>query len=58
MLVQQLDLARQIESITANLRPYVRNIALKLAKANAENGQILCDYITAELTEKNVSDNN
>jgi len=57
MLVQQHDLARQIESITVNLRPYIRQIALTMTEANPENGQILCDYITAELTEKNISDN-
>jgi hypothetical protein len=28
-----------------------------MAKANPENGQILFDYITTELTEKNISDN-
>jgi site-specific recombinase XerD len=57
LLVQQHDLARQIESITVNLRPYVRHIAIKMAEVNPENGQILYDYITAELTEKNISDN-
>lgn len=57
MLVQQHDLVRQIESITVNLRPYVRNIALNMTKVHSENGQILCDYIIAELTEKNIADN-
>ena len=57
MLVQQHDLTRQVETITANLRPYIRQIALNMTAANPENGQTLCEYMTAELTEKNISDN-
>jgi integrase len=45
-----------IDSITANLRPYVRKAARAMAEANPENGTILCDYIFAELTERNIAD--
>ena len=56
MLVQQHELTRSIDSITTNLRPYIRRAATRLGEANPENGQILCDFITAELTEKNIAD--
>jgi hypothetical protein len=45
-----------IDSITANLRPYVNKAARAMAEANPENGAILCDYIFAELTERNIAD--
>lgn len=46
----------RIDSITVNLRPYIRKAARKMAEANPENGAILCDYIFAELTERNIAD--
>jgi integrase len=46
----------RVDSITANLRPYVNKAARAMAEANPENGTILCDYIFAELTERNIAD--
>jgi integrase len=46
----------RIDSITANLRPYVNKAARAMADINPENGTTLCDYIFAELTERNIAD--
>lgn len=46
----------RVDSITVNLRPYVRKAARTMAQANPENGATLCDYIFAELTERNIAD--
>src|ERR1051326_2770500 len=48
--------ADRIDSITVNLRPYINKAARAMAEANPENGNILCDYIFAELTERNIAD--
>jgi site-specific recombinase XerD len=48
--------ADRIDSITVNLRPYINKAARAMAKSNPENGNILCDYIYAELTERNIAD--
>ena len=45
-----------VDAITVNLRPYVRRVARTMAQANPENGATLCDYIFAELTERNIAD--
>lgn len=46
----------RIDSITVNLRPYVKKVARAMAEICPENGEILCDYIFAELTERNIAD--
>jgi len=46
----------RVDSITVNLRPYVRRATRTMAQANPENGATLCDYIFAELTERNIAD--
>lgn len=56
MLVQQHDLTLRVDSVTVNLRPYVRSVVRKMAEANPENGEILCDYINAELVERNIAE--
>jgi integrase len=48
--------SERIDSITANLRPYVNKAARAMAEANPENCDIVCDYIFAELTERNIAD--
>jgi tetratricopeptide (TPR) repeat protein len=46
----------RIDSITVNLGPYIKKAVRAMADANPENGTILCDYIFAELTERNIAD--
>ena len=46
----------RIDTITVNLRPYVKKAARAMAEINPENGMILCDYIFVELTERNIAD--
>jgi hypothetical protein len=56
MLAQEEDLSRQLDGITANLRPYVKTIVRKMAKTNPENRAILCDHINSELIERNIAE--
>lgn len=53
----QLILQRKIESITADLQPYVKKMVLSVAEKNEENAGIICDYIMAQNTEINPSPN-
>jgi integrase len=46
----------RVDAITSGLRPYVRKAVRAMAEANPENGEILADYIFAELTERNIAD--
>jgi len=53
---EHVQSANRIDSITVNLRPYVKEAARAMADANPENGGIQCDYIFAERTELNIAD--
>jgi hypothetical protein len=51
----QQQLIRKIDSITKSCtKPYFNKILKELAKENAENATIICDYIICEETELNI----
>ncbi len=52
---QQELISRKIDSITKSCsKPYFNTILKKLAVANYENADTICEYITAEETELNI----
>lgn len=48
------DLAKRIESLTAGSLPYYKSLFEDLCHANAQNGEILCDFITMEHESQNI----
>src|SRR4051812_2118802 len=55
-MMSTLELNCTVESLTANLRPYIRTIFSELAKANPENASLLSDFIIAEQNEQNIAE--
>ncbi len=53
----QLILQRKIESITADLQPYVKKMIQSIAEKNQDNATAICDYIIAQNTEINPAPN-
>ena len=51
-----LELERTIDSIMADLGPYMRTIFKELATTNPENASILSDFIIAEQNEQNIAE--
>lgn len=50
------DLKRKIDSITNHQKPYIKNIFIRMARANPRNAIILHDYIIAQRNERNVKE--
>ncbi|HYZ58791.1 MAG TPA: site-specific integrase [Nitrososphaeraceae archaeon] len=50
------DLERKIDKITTYQKPYIRNIFIKMARANPRNATILHDYVIAQKNEQNIKE--
>jgi hypothetical protein len=54
---QHIDLQTKIDSITQyNSKPYFRQALRRLAALNADNANVICDYILAEQTDINIKE--
>jgi hypothetical protein len=52
---QHVELQTKIHSITQyNSKPYFRQALKRLAALNADNANVICDYILAEQTDINI----
>jgi hypothetical protein len=54
---QHVELQTKIDSITQyNSKPYFRQALKRLAALNADNANVICDYILAEQTDINIKE--
>jgi hypothetical protein len=54
---QHIELQTKIDSITQyNSKPYFRQALKRLAALNADNANVICDYILAEQTDINIKE--
>ena len=54
MAIASNDVEGKIDSLTAGALPYFNSIFKQLMFANAQNADILCEFVTAEHNESNV----
>jgi len=51
------DLEKRIELLTSDILPYYNSIFKELCNANAQNAEILCDFIMTEYNNQNIKTN-
>ena len=53
---EEEKLTRKIKYLTTYLKPYISKTLNELVQTNPINVKIICDYITAEQNELNITD--